>query len=404
MTPHDDLRPKLRPLEAFPLPQAGPRMVGLRDPSGLSTGVLSVSQPVLLILSHCDGTRTLDEIAGAFAAFFDRPLPLEQLQAIVAQLREVHFLDGEPFERYYQRLADQYRAAPARVMRSAAELGIDADIGRRFDDWLDGAHRVNGTADLVGLIAPHLDYARGLPCYAAAYAQLRDRPAPQRVVILGTNHFGRSSSVVATGKGFETPLGTTPADVAFIERLEAGCGALRRFEMDHQREHSIELQVLWCQHLFSAERFSLVPVLCPDPCGPTGTKPADGHGVDLREFARVLGECITDAGEGTLLIAGADLSHVGAHFGDERKLDDSFLPEVRERDQRALRALEERGPEPFLSCVAQDGNPTRICSAGCIFALLTALPGTQARVLKYHQAVHQPSQTGVTCAAVAVTR
>ncbi|MFH0980898.1 MAG: AmmeMemoRadiSam system protein B [Planctomycetota bacterium] len=398
------MRPKLRPVEVIPAPDGEPSTLALRDPAGLSPAMLTVSLPVLFVLGHFDGEHTLEEAAAAFARQFGLPLPPDKLENIVTHLQEAYFLDDEAFEAYYQSLVAEYRSAPARTMRSAEELGIDRNIGRAFDTWMATVPDVDGDAPIAGVIAPHLDYPRGAPCYAAAYAALRHRPAPERIIILGTNHFGRSPSVVTTGKDFVTPLGTTRTDVEFIGRLEARCGDLRRFEFDHQREHSVELQVLWCQHLFGPTRFSMVPILCPDPCGPTGTKPAGGEGVDLRDFAQVLGECIGLDGKDTLLIAGADLSHVGAHFGDERELDESFLPEVRERDHRALKALGEQGPEVFLGRVAEDGNPTRICSAGCIFALTTALTGAKPQLLRYHQAVHEASQTGVTCAAVLVTR
>ena len=404
MTANADMCPKLRPVEVVQVPGAGPGMITLRDPAGLAPGALTMSQAVLFVLAHFDGRHTIQEAADAFARQFNQPLPPDKLESIISQLRKACFLEDEVFEAHYRNLVKTYRAAPARSMRSAEELGIDSGIGRKFDELLAGASARGGDARIVGLIAPHLDYARGAPCYAAAYAQLHNRPVPERIVIFGTNHFGRSSSVVATGKDFATPLGTTRTDVEFIEQLEARCGNLRLCEFDHQREHSVELQVLWCQHLFSANKFSMVPVLCPDPCGPTGTGPHDGKGADLRDFAEALAECIRLDGKDTLLIAGADLSHVGAHFGDNRKLDDAFLPEVLYRDHLALTTLEKEGPEAFLACVAEDGNPTRICSAGCIFALMTALPGAEARLVKYHQAVQEKPQIGVTCAAVLVTR
>src|SRR4029079_11601775 len=122
-----------------------------------------------------------------------------------------------------------------------------------------------GTGDrhLAGLIAPHLDYPRGTPCYADAYGVLATMPPPKRVVILGTNHFGRASSSVATRKDFQTPLGTTRTDREFIAALEQSCGSdLCEHEFDHLREHSVELQVLVLQHLFGANSFTIVPVLC----------------------------------------------------------------------------------------------------------------------------------------------
>ena len=43
---------------------------------------------------------------------------------------------------------------------------------------------------------------------------------PGRVILLGTNHFGRSSSVVATDKDFQTPWGVLENDRAFLRRLQ----------------------------------------------------------------------------------------------------------------------------------------------------------------------------------------
>jgi AmmeMemoRadiSam system protein B len=182
--------------------------------------------------------------------------------------------------------------------------------------------------------------------------------------------------------------------------LEERCGDLCAYELDHLREHSIELQVAWLQHLFGADSCTIVPFLCPDPSGPTGTAPADGEGVDLREFAEVLGELIAEDGRDTLLVAGADLSHVGAAFGDSRRLDDAFLDEIRTHDTRALDKLMDNDPGGWVACVAQDENPTRICSAGSIFVLATVLRDASCTLLQYHQAVDEPSQTCVTCAAV----
>jgi len=404
MTFDANMRPKLRPVEAIPVPDADPGMVALHDPSGLSPTSLTVSEAALFVLSYFDGQHTLQQIADEFGRQFGKAVRVEQLEDIVSHVRQACLLDDESFEAHYQRLTDEYTGGPARVMQSTTALGIDKNIGRIFNALMNDVPDADGDANIVGLVAPHLDYPRGAPCYATAYAQLRNRPVPERVVILGTNHFGRSSSVAVTGKDFQTPLGTTRTDVEFIEQLESCCGDLRRFEFDHQREHSVELQVLWCQHLFGPERFTMVPVLCPDPCGPTGTRPHDGNGVDLHDFAKALCECIRLDGKDTLLIAGADLSHVGAHFGDDRRLDEEFLPEVRERDHRVLGVLEAQGPEAFLACVAKENNPTRICSAGCLFTLVAALPDAKTRMLKYHQAVHDESQTGVTCAAVVVTK
>ena len=112
---------------------------------------------------------------------------------------------------------------------------------------------------------------------------------------------------------------------------------------------------------------------------------------------------MTDNPGYTLIVSGADLSHIGPAFGDERPLDDRFLEETKQKDQRALGQLAASGPDGWVESVAENHNPTRICSAGCVFALAMALPHASATILEYHQAVDRQSQQGVTCAAVAFT-
>jgi hypothetical protein len=381
-----------------------PGLIGLRDPSGLSPAVLTVSEPAAVLLAMMDGGSSCQGIRDRFAAQFGQAVAVETMVKLIEHLEEAHFLEGGRFDQYYATLVDAYRAGDVRDMLHADEMGLAEGADALFDEMLAGASPASPVDGPVrGLVAPHLDYPRGRPCYAAAYGAIRNREAPDRVVILGTNHFGRSTSVVATGKDFRTPLGVTRCDTAFLDAVEARCGSLREFELDHAREHSIELQVMWLQHLFGPDVFSIVPFLCPDPCGPTGTGPRDGRGAHLRDFALALGDLVADSGGDTLIIAGADLSHVGLAFGDERSLDDDSLAEVEARDRRALDALVSDGGDALVRCIADGDNPTQVCSAGCIFALATALPDAEATILVYHQAVTREIHNCVTCAAVAFT-
>lgn len=394
-------KPKLRPLEAFPAGDPREHAIGVRDPGGLSQVVLTVSPAAFELLSMMDGETSCEALRERFSDRFGQALRIDTVLQVVQNLEGAHLLDSDGFEAFYASLVRKYRDQPTRPMPHASALGILDDSGDLFRDMLAQAEPTIVDRRLVGLVAPHLDYPRGRPCYGCAYATLKERKSPDRVVILGTNHFGRATSAVATSKPFETPLGVTPCDVDFLEALESTCGSLREHELDHAHEHSIELQVAWLQHLFGAGEFSIVPVLCPDPCGPTGTAPYDGHGVDLRAFALALGKLIQEDQKDTLLVAGADLSHVGRDFGDDRELDDTFLAEVRQRDKSALQAMESGDWDAFRQCVARDGNPTRVCSAGCIYALATALGDADANLLAYHQAVTPEIGNCVTCCAMA---
>ncbi|MBN1489944.1 MAG: AmmeMemoRadiSam system protein B [Phycisphaerae bacterium] len=404
-------KPRLRPVEAIPTEHEGRRMIALHDPAGFAHGLLTITEPVLLLLTHFDGEHTLEDVRGAFARQTGQDVLLEQLQDLVRQLDEALFLEGPTFEAHVERIEAAFREMPARFTQPDSGLGVELhQLPMALKEILEGGKPAVPAGRVVGLIAPHLDLRRGANCYADAYGVLGRAGWADRYVVLGTNHFGRCGSVVATTKEFATPLGRTPSDADLIQRLNRDCGVdLCEHEYDHAREHSVELQVLFLQQAFYRQPFRIVPVLCPDPCGPTGTQPYDGQGVDLRVFAEALGDALRDDGTPTCIIAGADLSHVGRRFGDDADLADGFLQSVEAHDRAALKAVEANDPEAFRTSLAESGNPTRICSAGSIYTLMTTLRRAydparlSAHLLRYEQAADGPEDTCVTCAAVAFT-
>ncbi len=203
---------------------------------------------------------------------------------------------------------------------------------------------------------------------------------------------------MATAKPFETPLGRVPVDEELIASLENALGAsLRGHELDHRAEHSIELPVHILQHVRAERAFSIVPVLCPDPAG--AADPPDRIQRELDRFADALRELLARDPAPTVVIASADLSHVGQRFGDPQPSTRASLDAVETSDRRLLGLLEQRREREFVAEVRAAQNPTRICSVGCIYAALRTLPGHGFRLLRYHQAVDMDNDTTVTCAA-----
>lgn len=398
-------------MEATPDSRGG-RLI-LRDPTQLAAGMLVVGQEQLLILSLCDGRHARREIQAEFARQTGDILLGAELDHLLEQLDGAGYLEGPGFDRYYGGLVEAYRAGPHRPLRDPDSYGAPAaELPRYLNGLMESSAREPeapppAAGRLAGLIAPHLDFPRGKPCYGGSYHHLRSRldPAPRRVVVLGTNHFGRSQSVVGTLRDFQTPWGVVPTDREFAGRLQAECGGnLMPYELDHLHEHSIELQAIWLHHVLG-DGFRVVPYLCPDPSGPNGTQAGDPEGVDLREFAAALGRLVREDPEPTLIIASADLSHIGGYFGDERELTPAWLGEVGESDKAALRWVDAHDPEGFRQHMAATGNPTRICSVGCIYALMVALHGeAEPTRLRYHQAVTHKLKNAVTCAAYAYYR
>ena len=198
-------------------------------------------------------------------------------------------------------------------------------------------------------------------------------------------------------------MGRVSTDRDFISQLDDRLAAdLSANEFDHRTEHSIELQVQMLQICQPDHAFKIVPIICPDVCGPTGTAPGDGSRPDLGELADALGQLVAEDSARTVLIAGADMSHVGLAFGDEEHATPEFLADVERHDRSVLERLEADDSAGLLSTVRASENATRICSIGCMYVVRRALRGRACHLLAYHQAVDGESDTNVTCAAAVI--
>jgi predicted class III extradiol MEMO1 family dioxygenase len=161
----------------------------------------------------------------------------------------------------------------------------------------------------------------------------------------------------------------------------------------------VELQVVWLQHVYGCD-VAIVPLLA-SPIGEFlngGRPPAEA---ETEPKFRAVAECLGGAADsgGVMLLASADLAHVGPRFGDRQEVAGRFMAEVEEADRDYLRAVA-AGPAQGLSRLAEHGDPHRICGSACIFALGMALPGARTALLGYHQAITPEMHEAVTYAAM----
>jgi MEMO1 family protein len=398
---HNAKLPALRPIQITPFrDEAGNLFFDLRDLTQISPRPLVLSGGGYFVLVHLDGAHTVQDVQAAFRREIGQEIDPGEVLRVVAALDQYAMLDTPRFAAAYAAQREAYRSAQCRDNRDhwpAGEL-VRAEIEKMLAGTSSEA-----VPNLRGVIAPHLDYPRGAPCYAAAYATLAQSPPAERYVILGTNHYGAESCAVGTTKDFQTPLGLVRTDRAFISRLEDRLGTgICEHEFAHRGEHSVELQVHVLQVCLGDHHFEIVPIICADLPGDAATTPGDGHGPDLAAFADALRGCINDDPRRTLVIAGADLSHIGQHFGDEHPSTPAILADVEQRDRGLLAMLEAGDAEGFAASVRASGNPTRVCSAAGIYILRQALAEYPLRVLCYHQAIDSDTDTNVTCAAAVV--
>ncbi|MFO0875464.1 MAG: AmmeMemoRadiSam system protein B [Phycisphaerales bacterium] len=389
-------RPHIRVFQPLAVMHNEQQVVVLRDPMALVPQAMAVPPQVVGLIQQFQGERTLGEFAAALNA--SDPQPLVEL---VRRLDEIGLLWGPTFERLEADLRDRLATAgafPVGQQEGTDHPGADA-VRAAIDEWLSQSDDPELEAPAIGIVAPHLDYPRGWPNYAAAYRCFDGADAPDRVVVLGTNHFGLGDGVVMTEWGFDTPLGRAPTDPRVIERLRSRLGeGLFKDQLDHHAEHSIKLQLPWIQH-----RFGDVPVvaaLVPDPLVPMIAD--DGRRIAVEPFVEALDEALQATGGRTFFVASADLSHVGPQFGEPRAVDANRKVDVERHDRDLMGRFMTADATSFLDRMRETHNPTRWCSIGNMYATLQLARPAGVELIDYRQACDDQGACLVTSAAMAL--
>jgi MEMO1 family protein len=435
----NDPIPPLRPLECTLLGAGEQRFLRLHDELEVSPDA-EIPLPYVALLQLFDGTRSILDVQAEIVRTTGQIIPSAFLERIVGELDGAYLLASPRFEERYHQVLKEWEESP---VRAAAHCGPglcypdDADALEREMEAFYGrqgaadASRPVSARPLRAVLAPHIDFGRGGHIYTWAYREVRERTAGHRAdggtagngaaggaeagpvfVVLGTCHKAMKGHFAVTAKSYATPWGPVPADVRFIERLEALAGGnLREDEYRHKREHTIEFQVVFLRHAMGDRPFSIVPVLVGGfhEAILQGVEPENEPAVGrfLDALAGALREA-REAGRDAILVGGVDLAHVGTHFGDGKKLTAAFLDEVRERDWALLAAAAAVDSRRFFAEISRDNDRLRICGFGSIYSILAVLEragpaGKYAgEVLAYDQAVNQEHDLCVSFASVAI--
>lgn len=387
--------PKLRPVEAFPTEVDGRRLLCLRDPTHYAEAVLFLPHAAVDILRHFDGTQSVLDIQAAYVRRSGELLFREKLEQLIATLDEHFFLESDRFAKHRGNLEEGFRRAASRPAFLAGksypsmptELRPILDHMLGLPDGPDGAGNPSQKT-LGALIAPHIDFMRGAVGYGWAYRGLGHKTDADLFVILGTAHAGTTRPFAVCTKDFETPLGTVPTDRELLDELRRRCpNSLSVDDIVHRTEHSIEFQVIFLQHLFGATRpITILPILCGSfhEWVLARTLPSDDP--EVRRFLETLRELLEGCGQRVCVIAGADLTHMGARFGDSGAITPHFLRWVESQDGRMLEPVIAGDPDGFFRAVSQDEDRRRICGLPPIYTLLHLMSGQGGRLLHYGQA------------------
>jgi len=415
--------PRLRPVRGFPAQVGEQVALGLADAKQISDKIVMLAPAAQFILPLLDGTRNIDQIVTEVG----RGLNREVMQQIVMQLEDACLLYSPRFDALVAKMRTDFDSNPilppastvaftdALVLQELGEEGFGkasdeqkAELGatklrEAMDEWIGKALETaeNPAFDTLpkAVVAPHLDYPRGWMNYAAIYGRMRVCERPDRVLVLGTNHFGEGTGVVGCNKGYQTPLGVCELDTAMSQELQKRLGdKLFEHRFDHEREHSIELHIPWIQHCFGADEQGNFPkvfgALIHDPAVNSGES-YDGKGIALQTFVDAVREALKSLPGKTLVVSSADLSHVGPAFGDQQALagegsePEQFRNRVFQHDRELLNMVRERKADELVAAMAWQQNPTRWCSTGNLIATMKVVDPQDVQILNYAAAMDQ---------------
>ncbi len=214
---------------------------------------------------------------------------------------------------------------------------------------------------LIAGMVPHAGYVYSGPCAAHLYARLPD--TVERLIIIGVNHWAKGHrAALSPAEAWETPLGSVEVNHEINAVLEQRLPFLKRDELAHAQEHSIEVQLPFLQRIL--RRFTFVPISLSDvsreECSALGSAVAD--------------VCQSDSGpqNKTLILASTDLSH----YLSPKKTN--------QLDEIALAPVLHRDPSRLLAIVEQENiSMCGVRPAAVMLYAANQLGATRVRLLKH---------------------
>ena len=390
-------KPKLRPLEAIPVGEGGREAVCLNDPSRIAPHQLFITPAAITLLPLLNGENDLRDVQSSIYKTYGQLVPLEAIEGLVKALDENMFLEGETFDRFLSGEMSNFAGLPSRPAYMAGKsypddpgaLAAELKSYRRPPRGPDVAENVRPEKLPKALVAPHIDYARGGPCYAWAYQELPPDQPPGLVVILGVAHSKTDGLFTVMAKDLETPFGTARCERDLAERLIRSLDQSEADGFVHKGEHSVELQAVWLMSLYAqAQGLRVLPILCGSliPMAAAGKTPEESpdYETPLAALREVL-DSWDEANGPIFLLSSADLSHVGPQFGDRETVTEEVQSRVRAYDLALLDRVMEGDYRSFYDIVVRNQDRTNICGLSSIYTLLRLIEAPKGRLLNYDQ-------------------
>src|SRR5437660_1231413 len=107
-------KPRLRPLDVFPIATREGRFLVLRDPAGMTESTALLPPVAIAVVQLFDGERDRQGIQAEFLRRHGQLLPSELLDHLIEQLDSGLLLDSERFRAHASAVRAAFAAAPER--------------------------------------------------------------------------------------------------------------------------------------------------------------------------------------------------------------------------------------------------------------------------------------------------
>jgi AmmeMemoRadiSam system protein B len=377
----------------------------LRDTQGVAPNHVVLPMEVVPIVARFAGKDTCAEIASALSKEAGETVPVSLVVQLASELEEAMFVDGAPYRKERARIEKAF--ADAAVREASHAGGAYHDDPQKLAEYIDskcldaGSPATRNGKRLVALVAPHIDPWRGATCYGAAYNAFKAAlPADaDTFILLGTSHAPMKEPFALCRKAFATPLGNVEADFDAIDALaQAASFDPYGDQFNHKREHSLEFQAVFLKHMLGSRKARIVPILAGlGEQQSTGNSPAKSKNIE-----RFLDRVRTLVQEkNAVVIAGADLAHVGPRFGDPRPLDEKERGVLDGTDRESISRANDVDAEGFWKHVSADLDTRRVCGLAPMYSLLRVIdPSAKGELRHYEQTVDPDEGSIVSHAAM----
>jgi MEMO1 family protein len=387
-------------LDFMPSPSREDPGLFIRDPYRFSDAMLIVPPPLVETLECFDGRHSDLDLRAALARITGRIETSDIARHLVDTLANAGFLEDETFARMQRDKKREFAEKPVREPSHAGSAYPEdpEELRRTMTEYMadgvgapaDGcAHEsADGSPDgLFAIAAPHVSPSGGWQSYHAAYRMLRPEHRDRTFVILATSHYGTPEKFGLTRKRFRTPLGESETDTRSVDWLaERAPGAIEMEDYCHSFEHTVELQMIFLQHLMGAN-VKVLPILCGSYAQSIyrGGKPEDNDGV--KRFLAALTELRDREGDRLFWILGVDMAHMGARYQDkfECHAGEGVMQNVADRDEQRIARINALDAEGFWDLVQEQHDDLKWCGSSPFYTFLKAAPQARGELLRYEQ-------------------